>query len=530
MKKLFFLNEEEKERILNMHKNATKNHYLIENNDNQELLDEQLWKEVLKRGKRLFGGIKSHYAIDLIKKLKTTGKMTEGGIIVFIKKGQNNTEYLIKKVHLENEIDNLFKDNKVSDLDINELITKLKENGDIIDNPNDFIKNYDITKNLENKEIIKRQQNNKFKNKSAESKLNHPETTDLDNLLYTPGKKAISKVKSEVLGNKWTWYGALAIGTWQGIITFAVDKVVKPIAIGTVENNLGQVFDTTTPDKFIPKACKFINDSIDKDQTIDISDLNNLITYAESDDTNQFSRIKSYINNTDIKLLLNSIKKYNISNKKCFFNVLNEAFPYYRLSFWDTRVDNFTKYVMNPFKERLNKKENKDIINQTTNENKFTNFFEALDTAKIDSVKQIPKLPETNKNLLSTEGKLISELVDLQSIKYQIKNNCPCRFANLINTSGAPAAKIEYFVYWDWQADNSYGIAFTNTNSDEYITAGCGTIKKDEYNTLITNYLDLSTKKEQEKYAENELLKALEKLRKGTDINCDNNINLFKSK
>ena len=47
MKKLYFLNEEEKERILNLHKNATKRQYLSEQSLSDQEMDEQVdWGRV----------------------------------------------------------------------------------------------------------------------------------------------------------------------------------------------------------------------------------------------------------------------------------------------------------------------------------------------------------------------------------------------------------------------------------------------------------------------------------------------------
>jgi hypothetical protein len=539
MKKLFFLDESEKERILNMHRDATKKHYLIENQDNQELLDENFWEKYvkpgLKRVGRLFTGSRTHYGKKLIDKLKTNQIMNDAGQILLLgpqqlipattRNGLRKIKYQVERFDLEKEIEDLFKSGKSdSDIDlvINSINSKLK--GRIIKEPNKFeyvLKDDPLNPGIDFIEGIETGSNTdkyNFELNDGTKITNLPKTEDVANIVKPLAKSSFAGKESEKLTNRIVRSIPAVLTLYLGGLGYIYENFFVPLSTRLLKNNselVNKLIPEVDPIFFKYKIC---NDFIPNYEmptaivtpTNSIDFVNDIITIAKNGDTGKFYLIQKKINETSFSVLMNHFKTYEIQKKRCPFEDIFDAFPYYYLSLVNSQQKFFTKYVMNPFKLKLKTPE----VTENENKKQLKPFFEKLDAATITSSQYTTKTPDEKlKEIQNFINKPIKDIVNIPTVKNNIENNCVCRFANLINHTVKNGEEIKFIIYYNGIKNKMYNIAFTSDSYKELISSECGSVDKD-------NFLKEWNKNLEGNDFKNKILPMIEKLRNGTDIGC----------
>ena len=508
---------------------------MIENNDNQELLDEQWWKEYIKRGKRLFTGSRTHYGKKLIEKFKTDKIMNDAGEIYLLgqhqvipattRNGRRKIKYQFEKFDLEKEIEDLFKSGK-SDSDIDIVINKInnKLKGRIITDPKSFeyvIKDDPLNPGIDFIEGIETGSNTgryNFELNDGNKTTNLPATVDVTSTVKPLAKSSFAGKKSEKLTNRVIRSISLSLTVFFGGLGYIYENFFVPFSIRLLKNNsdlVNKLIPEVDPITFKYKICEdFIpNYEIPAAIVTPTSDkdfVNSIITIAQKGDTTQFYLINNKIKETSFSVLMKHFKNYQTAKKRCPFEDIFDAFPYYYLSFVNSQQKFFIKHVMNPFKQKLNTSE----VKEDTNKKQLKPFFDKLETATITSSQYTTKTPDEKLNEIQNFiNKPIKDIVDIPTVKNNIENNCVCRFANLINHTVKNGEEIKFIIYYNGIKNKMYNIAFTSDSYKELISSGCGSVDKD-------NFLKEWNKNLEGNDFKNKILPMIEKLRNGTDIGC----------
>ena len=440
------MNEEEKERILNMHKDATKKQYLIENksiiNENIELINEQRaiirknfnkfilepLKKVFKYGNESLLTSRKKIIRRGVEKLKNSGIMSpDGNVYVVEKIGNNPNKYELKvtKINLqdfwENNVDEFLKKDFLTSDDLKSINSKIEDK---------LIIRYDDYKNYETKSDAFKGTTISVENGIIKDKTN-PQTKhklpDFEELSFKSKTKSIRQdIESQKKKVRRNWVLIGLIGSFLGGLKLAFN-VGSWITRTTAENNdlvLTKAQKSSNMKDLINSLCQLPITYVQGESTIvaEPSKVSNILIQLVKE-TN-FDEVAKVFDSMKIDSFVKTLENYSEQNQnKCLIDRLWELSK--------KSEQEFIQKVEPSLRKMLDKGRKETQINLNN-----VNFF-----------KKLPKLTIGASTSKKFTGK---KLEDIPEFDFQtFKNNfmkCKCKLYDYLNEYAKQGEDIYLYV------------------------------------------------------------------------------------
>jgi len=503
MKKLYFLNEEEKERILNMHKDATKKQYLIENkniiNEDIELINEQRAKKIkdafikwiynpllkptgkaIKKGGNILIGNRKQILQQGIEKLKKSGILDSDGNIyaVEIIPGKKSGEYTlsITKKNLEYTWENNYDEFLEKDfLDSGDILTLNNElSGQKLIPYEELDKLYKVS--MGNKLQIN-VVNNKVKDIQGNS-VPVPHFQELELRAKTKNiRKKLQSAKNVTKATRATLASLSILLTvyagWAGVILRFLGLETRN-ALEKNARTLANIPELST-DELIYEICN-LPQNYQSSVVMSIANpqkgYNDLIKLVNS---KNYDAAGKRIQSMDIDVLISTIENYSKDNQKyCLFNKLKDLSK--------GNEQDFEKHIVGSLKNLIGKTEKRNLQNLTNNQ-----FFNTIGQSVI-----------TDSNFEKNEGQKLESFAgfDLSEFKKQFAN-CRCKLYDYLyeyETSGNQNLKLFLL---QGKKNKIYPLII-NQKEQKVLSSFCAEADYDELNDILEQFKKIDELTEEE--------------------------------